>query len=571
VPIWSTQACSSAETSLADGGQPRLKSLALALAVALEATEHETSACCWLDDRMSTPPAPAGDLILYRIAQDALANVCTHARAANVTVTLLERAGTHVVRVADDGVGFSPAADGSLARECGLGIMRARARLAGGGLHVESVPGRGTVVEAWLPAARSSGAVTDVAEDAVIRVLIAEDDGQVRQALADMVAAEPSMEVVAAVAGAAEAIAAARRFRPAVALLDVRMPGGGPAAARGIKDCSPQTRVLGLSAFSNRARVLEMLEAGADGYLVKGASVQSILEAITNAASGQGSLSVEVTADVIEELAEELHARRSSDDRALEIEQRVRQAIRDDDGVLRMVFQPISTLAGETVGVEALARFVCEPLQSPDRWFAEAAEAGLEEELELLAARKALNGLSSVHRALYLTINVSPGTLATAAFRRLIEESDGSRVIVEITEHARIDDYDSLRESLALLRALGVRVAIDDAGAGFASLRHILRLQPEFIKLDRALIDHIDSDSSLQALAAGLISFAGRIGATIIAEGIERAEEVEKLTELGVLFGQGFYFARPGPLPAPLRLVGGMVERAAPEAARGVA
>lgn len=313
-----------------------------------------------------------------------------------------------------------------------------------------------------------------------------------------------------------------------------------------------------------------MLEAGADGYLVKGASVQSILDAITNAASGQGSLSVEVTADVIAELAEELHVRRSSDDQARERAQRVRHAIRDD-GALRMAFQPICTLAGGTVGVEALARFVCEPLQSPDRWFAEAAEAGLQQKLELLAAQKALNGLSLIPRPLYLTINVSPGTLATPAFRRLIEESDGSRVIVEITEHARIDDYDSLRESLALLRALGVRVAIDDAGAGFASLRHILRLQPEFIKLDRALIDHIDSDRSLQALAAGLISFAGQIGATIIAEGIERAEEVEKLTELGALFGQGFYFARPGPLPAPLHLVGGMVEAMASEAARDVA
>lgn len=227
MPIWSTRTRPTLEASLASGRPPRLKSLALALAVALEATEHETSACCWLHDRMSTPPAPAGDLILYRIAQDALANVCTHARAANVTVTLLERAGTHVVRVADDGVGFSQAAGGSPAMGCGLGIMRSRARLAGGGLRVESVPGRGTVVEAWLPAPGSGAAVAGAAAEAVIGVLIAEDDGQVRQALADMVAAEPSMEVVAAVADAAEAIAAARRFQPAVALLDVRMPGEG--------------------------------------------------------------------------------------------------------------------------------------------------------------------------------------------------------------------------------------------------------------------------------------------------------------------------------------------------------
>ena len=99
-------------------------------------------------------------------------------------------------------------------------------------------------------------------------------------------------------------------------------------------------------------------------------------------------------------------------------------------------------------------------------------------------------------------------------------------MVVEITEHARIDDYEALREALEALRDFGTRVAIDDAGAGFASLRHILRLEPEFIKLDRTLIDGIESDRSRQALAAGLISFAERIGATIVAEGIERPAEV---------------------------------------------
>ncbi len=568
MPSWSLRDCPAQEASPESGRPPRLKSLALALAVALEAVECESSTRCWLHDRFGTAPAPASDLILYRIAQDAMANIRMHAKAANATVTLLERDGMHVVRVADDGVGFAQAADGSPPPECGLEIMRSRARLAGGGLRVESAAGRGTVVEAWLPMPAAVTA-TSSAQD-VVGVLIAEDDDQVRRALSDMVAAEPTMQVLAAVADAESAIAAARGCRPAVALLDVRMPGGGPAATRGIKECSPETRVLALSAFSNRARVLEMLEAGADGYLVKGTSVQSILDAITGAASGQGSLSVEVTADVIAELAEELHARRAGEKHARDRDERVRRALWDDSA-LRMVFQPICTLAGATVGVEALARFACEPLQGPDRWFADAAEAGLQQELEIAAARAALRALPLLERELYLTVNASPATLSTPAFRRLIEEVEGTRVILEITEHARIDDYESLRASLAVLRTLGVRIAIDDAGAGFASLRHILRLEPEFIKLDRALIDHIDSDRSLQALAAGLISFAGKIGATIIAEGIERPEEVEKLMELGVLFGQGYYFARPGSLPAPLHLDGGMTVVAAPEARRDVA
>jgi EAL domain-containing protein (putative c-di-GMP-specific phosphodiesterase class I) len=97
-----------------------------------------------------------------------------------------------------------------------------------------------------------------------------------------------------------------------------------------------------------------------------------------------------------------------------------------------------------------------------------------------------------------------------------------------------------------------VRLAVDDAGAGFASLRHILRLAPDFIKLDRTLIDGIEKDRSRQALAAGLISFAERIDATIIAEGIEQIAEVDMLTSLGVGYGQGFFLARPGPLPLPV-------------------
>ena len=127
--------------------------------------------------------------------------------------------------------------------------------------------------------------------------------------------------------------------------------------------------------------------------------------------------------------------------------------------------------------------------------------------------------------------------------------------MVEITEHAPIDDYESLRDALAACASSASALAIDDAGAGFASLRHILRLEPELIKLDRTLIDGIESDRSRQALAAGLISFAEKIDATIVAEGIERPAEVEKLAELGVRYGQGYFFARPAPLPLPL-LVG---------------
>ena len=137
----------------------------------------------------------------------------------------------------------------------------------------------------------------------------------------------------------------------------------------------------------------------------------------------------------------------------------------------------------------------------------------------------------------------------------LFSDDEAGRLVVEITEHAPVDDYDQLKKALDPLRERGLRLAVDDAGAGFASLRHILNLAPDIIKLDRTLIDRIDEDCSRQALAAGLISFADKIDAAIVAEGIEREEEVHALDELGVGFGQGYFFARPGPLP--LRLAAG--------------
>jgi EAL domain-containing protein (putative c-di-GMP-specific phosphodiesterase class I)/DNA-binding NarL/FixJ family response regulator len=386
-----------------------------------------------------------------------------------------------------------------------------------------------------------------------IRVLIAEADDVARDELVSLVRSEPSLELADAVGDAAQAIMVSMREKPAVAVLAVRIPGGGASAARGIKRCSPNTRVLALSAHDDRETVMQMLEAGADGYLVKGSSIETIVTSIERAARGQGSLSVEVTGSVIEELAGLLHARRRDEERSQRREERIRRAL--DDDLLHTVYQPICTLAGSTIGAEALARFRGPPSRGPMRWFAEADEVGLLHELELVAVRAALAALPALPDHVFLSVNVSPATLATQGFLGLIAASDGARVVVEITEHARIDDYERLREALGAIRALGVRVAIDDAGAGFASLRHILRLEPEFIKLDRTLIDGIESDRSRQALAAGLISFAEKIDATIVAEGIERPAEVEALAGLGVRYGQGFFFARPAPLPLPL-LVG---------------
>jgi EAL domain-containing protein (putative c-di-GMP-specific phosphodiesterase class I)/DNA-binding NarL/FixJ family response regulator len=383
---------------------------------------------------------------------------------------------------------------------------------------------------------------------APIRVLVAEDDPVVRDALEALFQSEPSLELAAAVGDATSAVEAATRERPAVALIDVCMPGGGANATRGIKVSAPGTRVLAFTAHDDRETVLEMLEAGAVGYLVKGDSIDDIVEAIHQAADGQAPLSVEVTGDIIEELVGQLGINRRAETQTRRSEKRIRRAL-DEDDVLSMVFQPICTLDGVTVGAEALARFRGPPKRGPEEWFTEADEVGLGAQLELAAAGAALSALSKLPANVYLSVNVSPTTVMRADFRKLLKDSDRGRIVVEVTEHAPIDDYERMNGALNHLRSLGVRLAIDDAGAGFASLRHIVRLAPEFIKLDRTLVNGIEKDRSRQALAAGLISFADKMDATIIAEGIERSAEVDALMALGVGYGQGFLIARPAPLP----------------------
>jgi EAL domain-containing protein (putative c-di-GMP-specific phosphodiesterase class I)/response regulator of citrate/malate metabolism len=387
---------------------------------------------------------------------------------------------------------------------------------------------------------------------AAVRVLVAEDDATVRDALRDLITSEPGLESVGTACNAREAIQLAAAERPDVALVDVRMPeGGGALAARGIGQRSPETKVLALSADESHGAVLRMLEAGVVGYLVKGDSIDHILDSIHGAHHGQASLSIEVTGEVIDAFVEQRSSRRDEDARNRERNQRIVRALENGRG-LDIVFQPIYALEDRRiVGAEALSRFSEAPERAPQEWFAEAGQAGLRGELELAAIRKALDCLPKLPPSTYLAINASPSTAAGRPFRDLLATVDTGRIVIEITEHAPVDDYDRLNAALRPVRDLGARLAIDDAGAGFASLRHILRLAPDAIKLDRSLINGIATDRSKQALAAGLISFAEKADVAIVAEGIERDRELAALRALGVPYGQGFLLARPAPPPLP--------------------
>ena len=174
---------------------------------------------------------------------------------------------------------------------------------------------------------------------------------------------------------------------------------------------------------------------------------------------------------------------------------------------------------------------------------------GLRIELELTALRATLVRLPSINEQTFLSINLSPETAASPPLTDLFRDIPVERVVVEITEQSPIDDYEPLKEAMAPLRERGLRLAIDDAGAGFASLRHIVRLEPDFIKLDIALTRDIETDRWQRAMAAALIAFGAQTDVAIIAEGIETQAQMRTLQRLGISFGQGFYLAAPAPLP----------------------
>ena len=227
--------------------------------------------------------------------------------------------------------------------------------------------------------------------------------------------------------------------------------------------------------------------------------------------------------------------------------QRIQQVLESDPP--KMVFQPIVNLAtGKVVGMESLARFQVEPVRSPDKWFAESWEVGLGTELEILAMKTAMASLEQMPVNVYLSINLSAQTLMSSTFMAFAKTLDLGRIVVELTEHTGVADYDPLCNAIAQLKAQGARLAVDDVGTGYSGLSHILRLQPRILKLDRQLIANVHSDVAKQAMISGVVMFADRTAVTVVAEGIEVQEEVAALRDLGVMYGQGYYFARPAVL-----------------------
>jgi PAS domain S-box-containing protein len=265
-----------------------------------------------------------------------------------------------------------------------------------------------------------------------------------------------------------------------------------------------------------------------------------------SAALSDGSIYA-VARDVTGEVVTEMSGQQHCD------AQRTRVLSVMSENAVRPVFQPIVNITTLQVGgYEALSRFdlASGAGGTPEQWFAAAAEAGLRSQLEIHAIRKAVAHAYQLPPAAFLSLNASPETLLREDFSRMVEELHGECLIVEVTEHSAVEDYEPLHRAINRLRGHGVRLAIDDAGAGFASLKHIVHLLPEFIKLDLFLIRNIHEDPVKRAVVAGMLGVAQQIGGKVIAEGVETADELRVLRELGVEWVQGYYFGRPGPLPA---------------------
>jgi EAL domain-containing protein (putative c-di-GMP-specific phosphodiesterase class I) len=212
----------------------------------------------------------------------------------------------------------------------------------------------------------------------------------------------------------------------------------------------------------------------------------------------------------------------------------------------RTVVQPIYDLAaGRVAGYEALTRFA--DGRPPDMVLAEAAAVGLERELDMALVECALDTSARLPVDCWLNLNVSPGTVLSS--RRLAQLLTGAQrdIVLEITEHSQITDYP------AFLRAfdrLGehVKLAVDDAGAGYASLRHILELHPAVVKLDRNLVQGLDADEARRALISGIRHFTQLADCSLIAEGVETEAELAALREIGITLAQGYLLGRPAEL-----------------------
>jgi EAL domain-containing protein (putative c-di-GMP-specific phosphodiesterase class I)/DNA-binding NarL/FixJ family response regulator len=394
-----------------------------------------------------------------------------------------------------------------------------------------------------------------------LTVVLADGNPVFLEALSLVIEDVPGFDLVGKARDTAGAIRAATLYKPDLALVDWQVPGaGGAVAAAEIASSSPTTRVVALAAAGEREAILQMLRAGAASYVLKSVTAPNLVEILQQTAARGGALAQEVAPGVIEELVVQLPRSEDGDDRDAERLARVRSVI--DHHAFEIAYQPIVGLAeGRVVGVEALARFDTSPSRSPDIWFGDAVAVGLGAELDMAAAQTALRIVPELPTGVDLFLNVWPESIFSDRFASVMAGADAESIVLELTEHAPVQDYDRLTGAIDTLRDTGFRISVDDVGAGYSSLRHLLNVRPDVLKIDISLCRFIGSDRARQVLAGAVASLGRELGATVMAEGIETSAELQAVRDLGVDAAQGNYLGRPRRPPLDEMLAGAAAGR----------
>lgn len=370
---------------------------------------------------------------------------------------------------------------------------------------------------------RTKAATGDVA------VAVVSDDPRLTGAFAARIAAAPGLRF-----GLPES-------DPPVLLVDERREDAAAVVRRFVP--GPRRACLVLSDGSAPARTVALLRAGADGCVDAEASIATLTMAVLAGVHGVAQLPRGIARALVEAPGLPVAPEADEPVPAAVIEDLIRHRRFD------IVFQPIEDLhTGKLVALEALARFRGDVERGPDAWLQLAERVGLRVELEHALLRATLEVAEAAPAEVLLAVNLSAAAAVHPDLAATVELFGPRRLVVEITDHGDLEDYGPLAAALAGLRRRGLRLAVDDSGRGLGSLHRIAGLAPSFMKLNRELTRDLHEDATKRAVASVILSFAGRIGSTVIAEGLETEDEADALRSLGVRLGQGHVVSRPLPL-----------------------
>jgi DNA-binding NarL/FixJ family response regulator len=373
--------------------------------------------------------------------------------------------------------------------------------------------------------------------------MVADDEESVVDVLRVLIGSDPSLRFVGAAHDAEDAIELASRERPDVALVDVRMPGGGGLrATREIARRCSSTKVVALSAHEDSDTVIGMISAGASAYVPKGDSTEKILRTIHRAIDAD-YVAAEPQSQPQLTVISPMLPRRTHQSTA------VARAILD--GAITAEFEPIADLAtGRIVGLDARPRAATLPHRSYDTWLADAEAADLLVDMEVAAFRASLSALPLIPEDLFLEFEVTPSTASEGRFRRAIRRPIASRIVLGFSPLVPADDELAAepRGILSSLRERGVRIAARDVGPGFIGIRRLAHLSPELARLDETLVRPLGRSFSSHSVVAALVACASDQGTRLIAPGVESEEQLDELGNLGVDLVQGPIVGEPIPL-----------------------